>query len=451
MQETFNMTRGSISKVMTRFAVPVLIGNLFQQLYNTADSMIVGNTLGKEALAGVTSTGSLIYLIIGLFYGLAMGAGTVISRFIGARDDEATGKAVHTTVALGLVCGIVVSVAGSLMAETMLRWMGSPEDVRPISTRYLRIYFAGGFFVVMYDMFVGILQATGDSRHPLYYLAASSVINIVLDLLFIRVFDMDVEGAAIATVISQAFSAFMAGAKLLRSRDATRLRIRRIGFDRETCKLVLRYGLPTGAQGAVIDFSNVLIQTFINSFGKIAMGGFGAYSRIEGFIFLPVTAFQMATATFVSQNIGANEFERARKGIFFGVGTTMVLSEIIGLIVTLFCRPILSWFNTDAEVIRYGMMRGVVCAPFMLLPAYAHAMSAVMRGIGKPVTPMVVLLSCWCAVRVAVLFTVGKVWHDPRLVCWIYPFTWTLSTIVYTVYAVKLTKQLPWLKRGKTL
>ena len=439
------LTIGDIKKKMLLFALPVFLGNLFQQLYNTADSLIVGRLLGKEALAGVTSTGSLVYLIIGMFNGLAMGAGTVIARFIGARDNEAVEKAVHTSIALGIVCSFIVSIGGYYIAEPVLRLMGSPENVLPISTRYLSVYFAGSFSVIMYNVFVGILQASGDSKSPLIYLAISSVVNIILDVLFIAAFGMNVEGAAVATVISQTLSAILAGIRLYRNKGSIRMRIRKIRFDRESLRYILRYGIPTGGQVAVIDLSNVLIQSYINSFGSIAMAGLGAYLKIEGFIFLPVTAFQIATATFISQNIGAKQFERARKGIFFGVGSTVILSEVIGLIVLIFNKSLLGLFNDDPEVIRYGMLRANVCAPLMCMASYAHAMSAVMRGIGKPMTPMVVMLTCWCAVRVLVLFTIGQVWHEFRLIVWIYPFTWLLSAIVYTIYALSLRKEFPWL------
>ena len=439
------LTVGDIKKKMLLFALPVFLGNLFQQLYNTADSLIVGRLLGKEALAGVTSTGSLVYLIIGMFNGLAMGAGTVIARFIGARDNEAVEKAVHTSIALGIVCSFIVSIGGYYIAEPVLRLMGSPENVLPMSTRYLSVYFAGSFSVIMYNVFVGILQASGDSKSPLIYLAISSVVNIILDVLFIAAFGMNVEGAAVATVISQTLSAILAGIRLYRNKGSIRMRIRKIRFDRESLRYILRYGIPTGGQVAVIDLSNVLIQSYINSFGSIAMAGLGAYLKIEGFIFLPVTAFQIATATFISQNIGAKQFERARKGIFFGVGSTVILSEVIGLIVLIFSKSLLGLFNDDPEVIRYGMLRANVCAPLMCMASYAHAMSAVMRGIGKPMTPMVVMLTCWCAVRVLVLFTIGQVWHEFMLIVWIYPFTWLLSAIVYTIYALSLRKEFPWL------
>lgn len=441
------MTSGDVRKKILLFALPVFLGNLFQQMYNTADSLIVGRFLGKEALAGVTSTGSLVYLIIGMFNGLAMGAGTVIARHIGAGDDSAVEKDVHTSIALGLLCSVIVSVGGYFVAEPVLRLMGAPENVLPISVKYLSIYFAGSFSVIMYNVFVGILQASGDSKTPLIYLVISSIVNIILDVVFIAVFGMDVAGAAIATVISQTLSAVLAGIRLYRSKGIIRMRLSRIRFEGESLKYILRYGVPTGGQVAVIDLSNVLIQSYINSFGDVAMAGLGAYSKIEGFVFLPITAFQIAIATFISQNIGAKQFKRARSGIYFGVFTSVAVSEAIGLIVFAFSRFFIGAFNSDPEVIRYGMMRANACAPLIILAAYAHSMSAVMRGIGKPMTPMLVMLTCWCAVRVLVLFTIGRIWHVFGLICWIYPITWMLSAIVYTIYAMYLRKEFPWLKK----
>ena len=444
------MTSGDVKRKILLFALPVFLGNLFQQMYNTADSLIVGRFLGKEALAGVTSTGSLVYLIIGMFNGLAMGAGTVIARHIGAGDDAAVEKDVHTSIALGLLCSVIVSIGGYYIAEPVLRLMGSPEKVLPISAKYLRIYFAGSFSVIMYNVFVGILQASGDSKNPLIYLVISSIVNIILDVVFIAVFGMDVAGAAVATVISQTLSAVLAGIRLYKSQGVIRMRLSGIRFESNSLKNILRYGIPTGGQVAVIDLSNVLIQSYINSFGDVAMAGLGAYSKVEGFMFLPITAFQIATATFISQNIGAKQFKRARSGIFFGVITMVAVSEVIGLIAFAFREFFVGAFNSDPYVIYYGVQRANTCAPLIMLAAYAHAMSAVMRGIGKPMTPMLVMLTCWCAVRVLVLFTLGKIWHVIGLICWIYPITWLLSAIVYTIYALHLREEFPWLSRNYT-
>ena len=427
------MTQGSIRRKIIGFAIPIFIGYLFQQLYNTADSLIVGNYLGENALAAVSSNGAFIYLFVGFFMGFATGAGVVIARHIGANDPRQTSLAVHTTVAMGLAFSLVVSVVGMAITPAVLRWMGTPPEVFTESCKYLRIYFAGGTGLVMYNMLVGILQASGDSRHPLIYLVISSLVNVALDVLFVAGFRMGVEGAAYATIISQFLSMVLVAARLLRIDSSIRLDPRKVRFDRENLRFIIRNGLPTALQACVIDLSNLLIQSYINSFGGLAMAGIGASTKVEGFAFLPVTAFQMSLTTYVSQNMGAKKYDRVRQGIRFGLTCAIVIIELMGVALYLFAPQIVGLFNRNPEVIRFGRGRTQVCALFYCLVGFSHVASAVMRGLGKPVTPMVIMLTCWCAVRILVLFTLGQAVHDIRLAYWIYPFTWALSSAVYAV------------------
>ena len=428
-----HLTEGSIRRGIISFAIPIFIGYLFQQLYNTADSLIVGNYLGENALAAVSSNAAFIYLFVGFFMGFATGAGVVIARHIGADDPHQTALAVHTTVAMGLAFSLLVSVTGVAVTPTVLRWMGTPPEVFTESCKYLRIYFAGATGLVMYNMLVGILQASGDSRHPLIYLIASSLVNVVLDVLFVAVFHMGVEGAAYATVISQFLSMFLAAARLMRLEGSIRVDLRRVRFDPDNLRYIVRNGLPTALQACVIDLSNLLIQSYINSFGNLAMAGIGASTKVEGFAFLPVTAFSMAVTTFVSQNMGARKYDRVRGGIRFGLLCTLATIELLGVATFLFAPQIVGLFNRNPEVIRFGRGRTQVCALFYCLVGFSHVASAVMRGLGKPMTPMVIMLTCWCAVRILVLFTLGQAVHDIRLAFWIYPFTWALSSAVYAV------------------
>ena len=428
-----HLTEGSIRRGIIGFAIPIFIGYLFQQLYNTADSLIVGNYLGENALAAVSSNAAFIYLFVGFFMGFATGAGVVIARHIGADDPHQTSLAVHTTVAMGLAFSVLVSVLGVAITPTMLRWMGTPPEVFTESAKYLCIYFAGSTGLVMYNMLVGILQASGDSRHPLIYLIASALVNVVLDVLFVAAFHMGVEGAAYATVISQFLSMFLAAARLMRLEGSIRVVPRRVRFDPDNLRYIVRNGLPTALQACVIDLSNLLIQSYINSFGNLAMAGIGASTKVEGFAFLPVTAFSMAVTTFVSQNMGARKYDRVRGGIRFGLLCTLVTIELLGVATFLFAPQIVGLFNRNPEVIRFGRGRTQVCALFYCLVGFSHVASAVMRGLGKPMTPMVIMLTCWCAVRILVLFTLGQAVHDIRLAFWIYPFTWALSSAVYAV------------------
>ena len=415
------LTVGSIRRKIIGFAIPIFVGYLFQQLYNTADSLIVGNYLGENALAAVSSNAAFIYLLVGFFMGFSTGAGVVIARHIGAHDDRQTSLAVHTAVAMGLAFSLLVSV------------LGTPPEVFSESCKYLRIYLAGGTGLVMYNMLVGILQASGDSRHPLVYLIFSSLVNVVLDILFVAAFHMGVEGAAYATIISQFLSMVLAAARLLRSKGSIRIDLRKVRFDPENLRFIVRNGLPTALQACVIDLSNILIQSYINSFGGLAMAGIGASTKVEGFAFLPVTAFQIAVTTFVSQNMGAKEYDRVRRGIRFGLTCTIVIIELLGVAVFLLAPQIIGLFNRNPEVIRFGAGRARVCAFFYCLVGFSHVSSAVMRGLGKPMTPMVIMLTCWCAVRILVLFTIGQALHDIRLAFWIYPFTWALSSIAYGI------------------
>lgn len=304
------MTSGSIPKQMVFFALPILLGNLFQQLYNTVDSLIVGNFLGSQALAAVSSSGNIIFLMIGFFNGVAIGAGVVISRYFGAREIERMQNAIHTTVAFGLIVSFIMTLIGVFFTPTLLRWMGTPDSVMAASVTYFKIYFLGSFGSIMYNFFVGILQAVGDSKHSLYYLIVSSVVNVVLDLFFIAVLNMGVGSAALATIISQYISAGLCLNLLLTTKGTHRIVPSKVKIHKELLGEILKYGLPSGFQNSIIGLANVVVQSNINSFGDMAMAGCGAYSKIEGFAFLPITSFTMALTTFVGQNLGARQYDR---------------------------------------------------------------------------------------------------------------------------------------------
>lgn len=431
------MTSGSIWKKMVFFALPILLGNLFQQMYNTVDSLIVGNFLGSSALAAVSSSGSLIFMLIGFLSGIASGAGVIVARRFGAGDREGLHKAVHTTVALGIVSGILMTVVGVLLSPQILRWMDTPESVMPGSVAYLQIYFCGSLGFVMYNIFVGILQAVGDSRHPLYYLIVSSVVNLVLDIVFIGFVKTGVGGAALATVISQMVSAFLCLLQMVRSKEIYRLELKRIAFDGEMLKEIIRIGLPSGVQNSIIAFANVVVQSNINAFGEMAMAGYGAYTKVEGFGFLPITSFTMALTTFVGQNLGAKQDDRTRKGAKFGILVTVVLAELIGIVVFIFAPQMIAAFDATPEVIAFGIDKSRTAALFYCLLAYSHAIAAVMRGAGKAMMPMVVMMAFWCVVRVTFLSITVPLTHSIQMVYWVYPLTWALSSLTFFYYYKK--------------
>ncbi|MBR2825175.1 MAG: MATE family efflux transporter [Solobacterium sp.] len=438
MKNEYTMTEGNFRKKIINFAIPIFIGNLFQQLYNTVDSLIVGNYLGSNALAAVSSTSAFVYLIIGFSIGFSSGAGVIIARHIGANNQERTTSAVHTAFVLGFVISIVMSLFGVLFSPTILNLTKTPPEVYVEAIQYLRIYFSGVGALIMYNMFVGILQASGDSRHPLIYLIISSILNVILDILFIATFHMGVEGAAYATIISELVSMFLAARRLFQKDSVVKVSLNHLKVDMDELEPIIRQGLPTALQGSVIDISNMLIQSYINTFGSLAMAGIGAFTKVEGFIFLPVTAFSIAVTTFISQNLGANQKERAAQGIQFSYFLSILIVLIMGIIIYVYAPNILSLFNQNAEVIQYGVGRARVSSVFFSLVAFSHMTSAVMRGYGRPMIPMVVMLVCWCVVRIIVVYTIGQVYHDIHVVYWIYPFTWTLSTLVYLYFLKKL-------------
>lgn len=431
------MTEGSIWKKIIFFAMPIFLGNLFQQLYNVVDSLVVGNVLGKEALAAVTSTGSLIFLIIGFLGGLFVGAGVIISRYFGAGNEEKLKVAIHTTMAAAIIAGIFVTVFGMLLTPLFLRWTGTPDDVFHEATVYLRLYFAGGLFMVLYNACVGIFQAVGDSRHPLYYLVTAAITNIILDILFVAYFGMGVAGAAIATGISQLLSAFLAFRKLTTTREFYRLEISKIRINIPMLKRLVSMGLPSGIQNSVVAFANVIVQANINMFGSVHMAGNGSYTKLEGFAFLPIISFSMALTTFVGQNMGAQKFDRVRKGARFGLLTGTVLAEIIGVILWFYSPTLIAFFNSQPDVVSSGTDRARIICLFYFLLALSHLLSGILRGLGKTQVPMYVMLISWCVIRITYITIMVRYIPDIRVVYWAYPITWLISTAAFILYYFK--------------
>lgn len=431
------MTEGSIAGHLLRFAAPLFVGNLFQQLYNTADALIVGNMLGSQALAAVSGTGSLVFMLISFFVGLSAGAGVAISRYFGSGEPDKMSRAIHTNIAMSLTAGVLLTVVGVAFTPTLLRWMDTPENVMPMASSYIRVFFGGSMGLVLYNCLRSIMQAVGDSRNPLRYLIISSILNVILDILFIGSFGMGVEGAAYATILAQFVSAVLCAVRLMKTREDYRVEIKKIGFDLSMLKLIVGYGLPSGIQNCVISFANVLVQSNINAFGDMAMAGCGAYAKIEGFAFLPVNSFVIAITTFVSQNLGARELERARKGARFGVLCTIGASEFIGILVYLAAPLLIGAFTSEPEAIAYGVQKSRICAMFFFLLAASHGLSAVLRGAGKAVIPMGVMLAFWCIVRVSILELGVPYFGTIDVVYWVYPITWCLSSIVLVAYYLK--------------
>ena len=431
------MTKGSIWKKIIAFAIPLFLGNLFQQFYNTADSLIVGNFLGSSALAAVSSSGNLIFLMVGFFNGLAVGAGVVVARYFGAKKFDLVQRAIHTIITLGFFCGIALTFVGVIAAPQILVLMGTPPEVLPNSVTYFRIYFCGSLAFVMYNFLVGILQAVGDSRHPLMYLIISSVTNIILDLILVAGFHFGVGAAALATVISQCLSALLCFLHLLRGPKEYRIYLSKLRLDSLLLKQIISNGLPAGLQNSIISLANVVVQSNINKFGQMAVAGCGSYSKIEGFAFLPITCFALALTTFISQNLGAKEYDRAKKGAVFGVICSVVTAELVGVVIYTFAPYLIAAFNSTPDVLSYGVAQAHTASLFYFLLAFSHCMAGILRGAGKSTVPMFVMLICWCIIRVTYITVTVHFIPNIRVIFWAYPITWTLSSIVFLLYFLK--------------
>ena len=439
------MTEGSISKKLIAFAIPLFFGQLLQQLYNVVDSVVVGQFVGKEALAAVSTTGSLIFLMVGFINGLFMGSSVIIGKRYGAKDYDGVSVAVHTGIKFALLMGITLTVVGYFFTPVLLGWMGTPEDVMPNSTLYFKIYFLGGLGNVMYSACCGVFQAVGDSKRPLYYLMVSTILNTVLDILFVRFLGVGIGGAAAATVIAQFVSAGLAFAKLTKVDGPHRITVSRLVMDPVTIKKELSIGFPTGVQNSVIAIGNVVVQSNINAFGADAMAGCGSYFKLEGFVFLPIVCMTMALTTFVSQNLGAGEYERVTKGSKIGAFISAGCAEIIGVITFAFAPVLLRMFSQEPEVLAIGSSQARTESMFYFLLATSHALAGIYRGAGKTTVPMIVMLSSWCLLRITYITVTVRLIPVINVIFWAYPLTWSVSTIIFIIYYFRAN----WMRQEK--
>lgn len=436
-QQNDSLMQGPIWKGLIAFAMPILLGQIFQQLYNTADAWIVGHYLSDAEYAAVTSTGSLVFLLVGFFGGIAVGAGVVISRYYGARDLEKLHISVHTTVAFGLAAGLLMTGIGVGLTPWILELMGTPEKVMPFSVEYFRYYFLGSIGIVMYNLCMGILRAVGDSKHPLYYLIFSSLVNIALDFLFVGGFGWGVWSAALATTISQFVSVILCLYRLSHYETEYQLHFRRISFHLPMLKEIIKYGLPSGVQNSIIAFANVVVQANINSFGEETVAGCGTYAKVEGFAFLPITCFTMALTTFVSQNLGAKQYERTKKGAKLGALGCVIAAELIGVAMLVFAQPLMGFFTDNQKAVDIGVKQATVESLFFCMLSFSHCIAAIMRGAGKPLVPMFVMLATWCAIRVIYISVMVPLVKESWVIFSAYPLTWTISSIIFLIYYLK--------------
>ena len=436
-KKTLLMTEGSIWKSILLFSVPLILGNLLQQLYNTADSIIVGNFLGSNALAAVGSSGSPIYLLIGFSQGVAVGAGVVVSQYLGAKDKKETRIAVHTSLAIAVILGLILTVGGIAVSRSLLVWMNTPEEVLGDAVTYMKLYFGGVLFSVVYNMAAGILNAAGNSRRSVIYLACASITNIILDLVLIAGLKMGVAGAAIATDISQLVSCVLSLRFLMKVDADYKVELSAIRPDQRMTSRIIRIGLPTGIQNMVISFSNVLVQSSVNSYGAAAMAGFAAYMKIDGFNILPVSSISMAATTFVGQNYGAGRLDRVKRSVWVTLAIGVIYTLCTGAALLAGQDAILHLFTADEAVVTYGKLAMRWFCPFYFLLSILHGLAGAVRGTGASIPPMVVLLVSLCLFRVVWIQFLLPFFSGIEGVFILYPVSWGLGALLMILYAWK--------------
>lgn len=437
-KRTTLMTEGVIWKQLIAFSIPLLIGNLLQQLYNTVDSIVVGQFIGSEALAAVSSSNSLINLVIGMFMGIASGASIIISQYYGARLEKKMQLAVHTAISLCFIGGLILIVVGIIFSPLILRLMGTPEEVMVNSVVYFRIFFSGSLFNLTYNVASGLLRAVGDSKRPLYYLCVSSVTNIILDVLFVVYGGWGVEGVATATVISQFISMVLALRALTKSDDIFRLDLRKLTLNKSMVKLIMSQGIPAGLQHSIISLSNVIVQANVNAYGAMAMAGFGSYLKIDGFAQLPMQSFCLAATTFTGQNIGARRRDRVKKGIFQNLAICFTYVGCICALLYVFAPQLVEIFSTEPEVIRYGTLTMRLIIPFYCVLPIHQVLMGSMRGAGKTFASMLIAVGNMCILRMIYINLLVPFFPSYEAVMLCYPITWIGTVAMDVLYTWKV-------------
>ncbi|MCR4940933.1 MAG: MATE family efflux transporter [Treponemataceae bacterium] len=434
LKKSVDMTQGSIIGNIINFALPLFCGNIFQQLYNTVDSIVVGNFVGKEALAAVGSVDSVIFTFIGFFVGMSTGAGVVISQYFGAKDEKNVSVAVHTTIVFTFILSVICTVSALLALPLFLKLLAIPDDVYEESRVYLQLYFAGVSGMLFYNMGSGILRAVGDSRRPLFFLLFSSILNIGLDLLFVAVFRMGVAGAAWATIISQFLSAILVLVVLFREKEIYRLQVKKLRLDRFMLRNIVKIGLPGGLRMMIVAFSNVFVQSYINAFGSAAMAGWSSYGKIDKICILPSQSIDLAITTFAGQNLGAGDVERTKKGTRTALLMNWAVSFFLIVVTMVFAEKLVLCFNQDADVLRFGTMFIRYLMPFYMVLSVNSTFSGSLQGAGNTRIPVAIMMGSFILVRQIYLFVVSRMTTSVLWIVLGYPVGWCVSSILMTIY-----------------
>ena len=437
-----DMTQGGIVRHILTFAFPLLLGNLFQQLYNAVDTWVVGNYVNNEAYSAVGTVGPIINMLIGFFLGLSSGAGVVISQYYGAGQEDKVQETVHTATALTLIMGVVFTALGLAMTPLMLQLMKMPESVIPEATTYLSIYFSGIMGLMLYNIGAGILRAVGDSTRPFLFLAVCALLNTGLDLLFVLVFKMGVAGVALATIVSQGISAVLVYLTLARSNNCIKLRLRKLRLHLPMLKKIFKVGIPAALQMAITSFSNIFVQSYINYFGPDCMSGWTSYTKIDQLLFLPMQSVALAATTFVGQNLGKNQVQRAKKGVTVSLLIAICVTAILLVPVMVFAPNIVAFFNSKEEVVAYGSMLLRWLSPFYILCCFNQVYGAALRGAGNTRASMIIMLCSFVFFRQIYLFVMSRICNEIIPIAMGYPAGWLLCSLACAIYFynTKLTK-----------
>jgi len=454
-KHTVDMTKGNVLKLIVAFAIPIMISGVLQSLYNAADMIVVGRFAGPKSLAAVGSTGSAINLLVGIFVGLSSAANVIVARKFGAGNKSGVCKAVHTAVAVCLAGGVFLAIAGFFLSKQILIWMSSPDDVINLSALYMKIYFMGVPAMLMYNFGSAILRAVGDSKRPTYYLMLSGIVNVLLNLLFVIVFDMDVAGVAAATVISQVISAILVARCLIKTDDCYKLILKKIKIYSEELKEIIVLGIPAGIQGALFSLSNIIIQSSINSCGSEIMAGSSAASSLEGIVYIAMNSFFHATLTFVGQNYGAHNFKRMRKGYWTALGTSAVFGIILSVVFSGFAEFFLKFFTDKPQVISYGADRMRYICSLYFLCGLMEVGAGALRGMGVAFRSMLTCLVGVCGIRL-VMTIIGAPYHnseDLHILYSSYPISWTVTATALGIsfFAILKNREKEWLSHKKEI
>ena len=439
-----SMLQGPLLGSIISYTVPIILTSILQLLFNAADLVVVGRFCGSISVAAVGATGSITALIVNLFIGLSVGAGVTVAHGMGSREDEVVHRTVHSAIPMALVSGAVLTVLGILLSENLLTMMGTPETVLPLSSVYMKIYFAGITFTMVYNFAASILRAVGDTKSPLIFLTIAGVINVVLNLIFVILFHMNVAGVALATTASQAFSAVAMVVVLMKRTDAAKLSLKKMRFYGEQMKKMVRIGLPAGIQSSLFSISNVMVQSSVNSFGDVLMSGNAASQNIEGFLYVTMNSFHQTAVNFIGQNVGARQYDRVKKIVWICLGLVMVVGLAMGTAICAFGEGLLSIYITDsAEAISWGLVRMSIICRFYFLCGLMDVSTGALRGMGASVSPMIISVLGVCGIRIGWITTIFRIpeFHTPQCLYSSYIFSWTLTFLVQLYVFIRIYRK----------